>query len=37
METDSGSQEQSVRSDPESPRSLTLSTDNGSVTARTAP
>ena len=37
METDNGSQEQSVRVDPDSPRSLTLSTDNGSVTARTAP
>jgi hypothetical protein len=36
METDHGSQEQSVRAAPDSARSLTLTTDNGSVIARTA-
>ncbi len=36
MDTDNGSQEQSVRTAPDSTRSLTLTTENGSVTARTA-
>jgi len=37
IDTDNGRREQSVRVDPASDRSLTLRTNNGSVTARTAP
>ena len=37
MDTENGSQEQSVRSAPDSPRSLTLTTDNGSVTPAPRP
>ena len=36
MQTDNGSRDEAVRTDPSSPRSIVIRTDNGSVAARTS-